>query len=102
MAALPESSPSSSRSPTGCFPARKTASQSAWSSSMEELQAFYDAAFGRLEDGAEYLRGVACIEGISEEDRNLLWLSRPLSPCRSPSRCGARPGFPTVAHRPSM
>jgi hypothetical protein len=42
-------------------------------SSMEELQAFYDAAFPRLEAGAEYLRGVP-IEGISAEDRNLLWL----------------------------
>ena len=43
------------------------------SSSMGDLQAFYDAAFPRLEDGAEYLRNVP-IEGISEEDRNLLWL----------------------------
>lgn len=42
-------------------------------SSMAELQAFYDAAFPRLEDGSEYLRGVE-VEGISEEDRNLLWL----------------------------
>ena len=43
------------------------------SSSMDELQAFYDAAFPRLDDGAEYLKSVS-IEGISDEDRNLLWL----------------------------
>jgi hypothetical protein len=43
------------------------------SSSMDELQAFYDAAFPRLDDGAEYLESVS-IEGISDEDRNLLWL----------------------------
>jgi hypothetical protein len=42
-------------------------------SSMDELQAFYDAAFPRLEAGVEYLKKVE-IDGISEEDRNLLWL----------------------------
>lgn len=42
-------------------------------SSMDELQAFYDAAFARLKDGTEYLKGVE-LDGISEEDRNLLWL----------------------------
>jgi hypothetical protein len=42
-------------------------------SSMDELQAFYDAAFPRLSDGTEYLKGVS-LGGISEEDRNLLWL----------------------------
>jgi len=42
-------------------------------SSMGELQAFYDAAFPRLSDGTEYLKGLS-LEGISEADRNLLWL----------------------------
>src|SRR5579864_9028656 len=42
-------------------------------SSMDELQAFYDAAFPRLEAGAEYLRRVR-LDGISDEDRHLLWL----------------------------
>jgi hypothetical protein len=40
-------------------------------SSMDELQAFYDAAFPRLEDGAEYLKGVS-LDGISAEDTALL------------------------------
>jgi hypothetical protein len=42
-------------------------------STMDELQAFYDAAFPRLEDGADYLRSVQ-LDGIGEEDKRLLWL----------------------------
>jgi len=42
-------------------------------STMPELQAFYDAAFPRLEAGTAYLKGVA-LDGISEEDQHLLWL----------------------------
>jgi hypothetical protein len=42
-------------------------------STMDELQAFYDAAFPRMEAAAEYLKGVP-MEGISEEDKHLLWL----------------------------
>jgi hypothetical protein len=42
-------------------------------SSMDELQAFYDAALPALESGADYLKEVS-IDGISEEDRNLVWL----------------------------
>jgi hypothetical protein len=42
-------------------------------SSMDELQAFYDAAFPKLEAGADHLRTVA-IDGIAEEDERLLWL----------------------------
>ena len=44
------------------------------SSSMAELQAFYDAAFPRLEEGAEYLKGVKLGGELPEADRNLLWL----------------------------
>lgn len=43
------------------------------SSTQDELQAFYDAAFPRLQDSTDYLKGVS-IDGISEEDQNLLWL----------------------------
>jgi hypothetical protein len=42
-------------------------------SSMDELQAFYDAAFPRLQDSVERLQGIA-LDGISDEERNLLWL----------------------------
>ena len=40
---------------------------------MDELQAFYDAAFPRLEAAKDYLKIVA-LDGISEEDERLLWL----------------------------
>ena len=42
-------------------------------SSMEELQAFYDVAFPVLERSVDHLKGVA-IDGISEQDKRLLWL----------------------------
>lgn len=42
-------------------------------STQDELQAFYDAAFPRLEASTEYLRSVP-VDGISDEDQNLLWL----------------------------
>ena len=43
------------------------------SSTQDELQAFYDAAFPRLQDSTEYLKSVS-MDGISEADQNLLWL----------------------------
>ena len=42
-------------------------------SSMDEMQAFYDVAFPRLEQSVAYLKGVS-LDGISDEDQNLLWL----------------------------
>jgi hypothetical protein len=42
-------------------------------STMDELQAFYDAAFPRLETATDYLKKVQ-LDGISEEDKRLLWL----------------------------
>ncbi len=42
-------------------------------SSMEQLQAFYDAAFPVLEASTDYLKAVS-LDAISEEDQRLLWL----------------------------
>lgn len=42
-------------------------------STMQELQAFYDAAFPRLEAGTDYLRQVM-LDDIAEDDKHLLWL----------------------------
>jgi len=42
-------------------------------STMDELQAFYDAAFARFEEAAEYMKKVE-LDGISDEDKHLLWL----------------------------
>ncbi len=62
-------------------------------SSMDELQAFYDAAFPRLEDGAEYLKSVS-ISGISDEDRNLLWLFSSLVTVSFPVEAWRQPRVP--------
>ena len=42
-------------------------------STMDELQTFYDAAFGRFEEVAEYLEQCP-MESLSEPDTNLLWM----------------------------
>lgn len=42
-------------------------------SSMEQLQAFYDAAFPRLETATAYLERVE-IADMAEDDKRLLWL----------------------------
>lgn len=47
-------------------------------SSMEDMQAFYDAAFPRLEDACRYLEAHK-VEDLDEEGRNLLWLYCSLS-----------------------
>ena len=60
---------------------------------MPELQAFYDAAFPRLEAGAEYLRNVT-LDGISDEDRNLLWLFSSLVTVSFPVEVWRQPRVP--------
>ena len=62
-------------------------------STMDELQAFYDAAFPRLEDGAEYLKSVK-LDGISEEDQNLLWLFSSLVTVSFPVEVWRQPRVP--------
>ena len=62
-------------------------------SSMEDLQMFYDAAFPRLEDGAEYLKGVA-LDGISDEDRSLLHLFEALVTVSFPVEVWRQPRVP--------
>ena len=62
-------------------------------SSMDELQTFYDAAFPRLEDGAEYLKGVA-LAGISDEDRSLLHLFEALVTVSFPVEVWRQPRVP--------
>ena len=42
-------------------------------STMDELQAFYDAVFPRLEAATPYLQQLS-LDGISEEDKHLVWL----------------------------
>ncbi|MEU6260484.1 hypothetical protein [Streptomyces sp. NPDC047043] len=42
-------------------------------STMDELDAFYNAAFPFLQSGTEYLQQVS-MQDISEEEKHLLWL----------------------------
>lgn len=62
-------------------------------STMAELQAFYDAAFPRLEAGASYLREVS-LNGISEEDKHLLWLFESLVTVSFPVEVWRQPKVP--------
>lgn len=62
-------------------------------STMDELQAFYDAAFAKLEDGTAYLKGVS-LDGISDEDRNLLWLFASLVTVSFPVEVWRQPRVP--------
>ena len=55
------------------LPTEKARYAKRMASSMDELQAFYDAAFPRLEASTEYLRAVR-LDGIGEQDKHLLWL----------------------------
>lgn len=62
-------------------------------STMDELQAFYDAAFPRLQENVEYLKGVE-LDGISEEDQNLLWLFSALVTVSFPVEVWRQPRVP--------
>ena len=62
-------------------------------STMDELQAFYDAAFPRLTESVDYLKGVP-LDGISDEDRNLLWLFSSLVTVSFPVEVWRQPRVP--------
>ncbi|HET6951788.1 MAG TPA: hypothetical protein VFI47_15515 [Acidimicrobiales bacterium] len=62
-------------------------------SSMDELQEFYDVAFPRLANGTEYLKSVE-MDGISEQDQNLLWLFSSLVTVSFPVEVWRQPRVP--------
>ena len=62
-------------------------------SSMDELQAFYDAAFPRLSDSTDYLKSVR-LDGISEPDEHLLWLFESLVTASFPVEVWRQPRVP--------
>jgi hypothetical protein len=62
-------------------------------SSMDELEAFYNAAFPRLEAGTDYLKGVQ-LDGISEPDQRLLWLFSSLVTVSFPVEVWRQPRVP--------
>lgn len=63
------------------------------SSSMEELQAFYDAAFPRMGEAAEHLKDLE-MATLSEEDTNLLWLFCALTTVSFPVEVWHQPKVP--------
>ena len=62
-------------------------------STMDELQHFYDVAFPRLSESTDYLKGVS-LDGISDEDRNLLWLFSSLVTVSFPVEVWRQPRVP--------
>jgi hypothetical protein len=62
-------------------------------STMTELQAFYDAAFPVMSSSVDYLKSVP-LEGISDEDRNLLWLFSALVTVSFPVEVWHQPRVP--------
>ena len=75
------------------LPTEKARYSKRLASSMDELQAFYDAAFPRLEAGTEYLENVE-LEGISEPDTTLLWLFEALVTVSFPVEVWRQPRVP--------
>jgi hypothetical protein len=62
-------------------------------STMDEMQAFYDAAFPRLEAGSAYLEKVQ-LDGIAEDDKRLLWLFAALVTVSFPVEAWRQPRVP--------
>lgn len=62
-------------------------------STMDELQHFYDVAFPRLAESTDYLKSVP-LDGISDEDRNLLWLFSSLVTVSFPVEVWRQPRVP--------
>jgi len=76
-----------------CLPSEKDRFAKRIASTMPELQAFYDAAFPRLQESEDYLNGVA-LDGISDEERNLLWLFASLVTVSFPVEVWRQPRVP--------
>ncbi|NEB02786.1 hypothetical protein [Streptomyces sp. SID13726] len=62
-------------------------------STMDELDTFYSAAFPLLANGTEYLQQVS-MEGISDEDKHLLWLFCALVTVAFPVEAWRQPKVP--------
>lgn len=62
-------------------------------SSMDELQAFYDAAFARLDDASAHLEKFA-VDELDDEGRRLLWLFAALVTVSFPVEVWRQPRVP--------
>jgi hypothetical protein len=73
MARLPEEFADLEPFSDWCLPTESERYAKRLASSMEELQAFYDAAFPRLDDAITYLDRFP-LDALPEPSRQLLWL----------------------------
>jgi hypothetical protein len=62
-------------------------------STMDELQTFYDVAFPLLEQHTDYLEALS-LDGISEQDRNLLYAFEALVTVSFPVEVWRQPKVP--------
>jgi hypothetical protein len=63
------------------------------SSTMDELQSFYDAAFARIDDALAYLERYE-VEELPEEGQRLLWLYCALATVAFPVEAWRQPHVP--------
>ena len=63
------------------------------SSTMKELQAFYDAAFSRIDDALKYLEKYE-VDALSDEGQRLLWLYCALVTVSLPVEAWRQPRVP--------
>ena len=63
------------------------------SSNMEELQAFYDAAFPRIDDALTYLEQFS-IDALPDDTKHLLWLYCALMTASFPVEVWRQPRVP--------
>jgi len=63
------------------------------SSTMDQLQAFYDAAFPRIDDALKYLEKYE-VDALSEEGQRLLWLYCSLVTVSLPVEAWRQPRVP--------
>jgi hypothetical protein len=76
-----------------CLPSERDRYAKRLDSTMDELQTFYDAAFPRMTDSVDYLKGVE-LDSISDEDHNLLLLFSSLVTVSFPVEVWRQPRVP--------
>lgn len=72
----------------------RAAYQKRVTSTMDELQAFYDAAFPYLDQARQHLEQVPYDKAMSDEDRHLMWLFCALCTVSFPVEVWRQPRVP--------
>jgi hypothetical protein len=65
-----------------------------FASTVDEMQAFYDAAFPRLDEAKCYLEAVPYAADMSEQDKRLMWLFCALTTVSFPVEVWRQPRVP--------